>query len=71
MNLTPVTSSNLKAIGYDPGNQILQIAFKNGGTYDYYNVPESVYNGLMAASSHGSYFDSHIKKGPYKFKKLR
>jgi len=71
MELKSVNSSNLKAVGYDPENSTLQIEFLNGGLYEYYNVPESIYKGLMAASSHGSYFDQYIKKGGYRYKKLR
>lgn len=66
-----VRSSNLKSIGYDSSTQTLEIEFLNGGLYQYFNVPERIYNGLMAASSHGSYFDSHVKKGGYSYKKLR
>jgi hypothetical protein len=66
-----VNSSNLKSVGYDPPRQTLEIEFLNGGLYEYYNVPERIYNGLMSASSHGSYFDQFIKKGGYRFRKLR
>ncbi|MBE0539024.1 MAG: KTSC domain-containing protein [Ignavibacterium sp.] len=66
-----VSSSNLKSIGYDPDTQTLEIEFLNGGLYQYINVPERIYNGLMAASSHGSYFDQYIKKGGYRYRKLR
>ena len=71
MELQPVSSSNLKAVGYDSESKTLQIEFLSGGLYEYYNVPESIYNGLMSASSHGSYFDKYIKKGGYNYKKLR
>ena len=66
-----VSSSNLKSVGYDPETQTLEIEFLNGGLYKYFNVPESIYNGLMSASSHGSYFDQYVKKGGYTYKKLR
>lgn len=71
MNLIPVSSSNLKAVGYELAANTLQIAFLNGGLYEYYNVPASVHASLMAASSKGTYFDAHIKKAPYRFRKLR
>lgn len=71
MQRTPVTSSNLRSIGYDPETQILEIEFLNGGLYSYSGVPASVHASLMAASSHGSYFDTHVKKAGYPFKKLR
>jgi hypothetical protein len=65
-----VESSNLASVGYDAVNQILEIQFKNGGIYQYYNVPNSTYNGLMNASSHGTYFDTNIKKAGYRYKKI-
>jgi rRNA-processing protein FCF1 len=66
-----VNSSNLKAIGYDLATNTLEIEFLNGSLYQYSNVPEIVYQELMAASSHGQYFDTHIKKGGYSYRKLR
>ena len=65
-----VSSSNIKAVGYDPATQTLKIEFLNGGLYQYLNVPESIYQGLMSASSHGQYFDQYIKKGGYTYRKL-
>lgn len=40
---------------------MLEIAFHSGGLYQYFNVPESVFHGLMAASSKGRYFHAHIR----------
>lgn len=71
MNRTPVTSSNLKSIGYDTNTQNLEIEFLNGGLYLYSGVPASVHAGLMSASSHGSYFDTYVKKAGFQFIKLR
>jgi hypothetical protein len=71
MNLIPVSSSNLKAVGYAPETSTLQIAFLNGGLYEYSNVPSTVHAALMSASSKGSYFDAHIKKASYRFRQLR
>ncbi|MDQ6470871.1 KTSC domain-containing protein [Flavobacterium sp. LHD-80] len=56
-----VRSSNLKSIGYDDNNQILEIEFNHGGVYRYFGVPEDVHYELMTANSKGSYFSSHIK----------
>ena len=66
-----VSSSNLKAVGYDAATKTLEIEFLNGGLYQYSSLPQSIYDGLMAASSHGQYFDSHIKKGGFPYRKLR
>jgi len=57
----PVSSSNLRSIGYDLKSQTLEIEFHDGSVYQYFGVPESIYNALMSASSHGSFFHRHIK----------
>lgn len=59
MNRTSVRSSSIASVGYENG--MLEIAFVNGGVYQYLNVPEHVYQGLMTATSKGRYFHSHIK----------
>ncbi len=61
MNRTPVTSSDLKSVGYDPESQPLEIEFHGGGVYRYDGVPEAVFDGLMSAPSKGKYFHAHIR----------
>lgn len=70
MNRQPVSSSNIRSIGYDSKSQTLEIEFHSSGIYQYFNVPESIYNALMSASSHGSYFHRHIKD-QYQLTKIR
>lgn len=71
MNRTSVSSSNLNSIGYDEESRILEIEFNTGSVYQYVDVPESIYEGLMNAESHGKYFDVNIKKAGYQFVKVR
>ena len=59
-----VSSSNIASIGYDPDNQVLEIEFLSGAVYQYYDVPQSVYDGLMAADSHGKFLDVYITSNP-------
>ena len=61
MERVSVQSSNLSSIGYDKGNEILEIEFNHGGIYQYSNVPQRVYNNLMNADSHGVYFSANIR----------
>ncbi|MFH0880626.1 MAG: KTSC domain-containing protein [Lentisphaerota bacterium] len=64
-----VESTLIKSVSYDPATQVLTLVFvKNDETYEYKNVPEDIYKGLMAAESKGSYFASDIK-GKYEFVK--
>lgn len=71
MQRESVSSSNLRSVGYDPSTEMLEIEFHSGGVYQYSGVPAAVYNGLMAASSHGSYFDINVKKAGYHYRKVR
>ena len=71
MNRTPVSSSNLASVGYDAGTRTLEIEFLGGSIYQYSGVPEAVYRGLMTASSHGSYFDAHVKKAGYAYRRVQ
>ena len=57
-----VVSSNIASIGYDPDNMILEIEFLSGSVYQYYDVPQSIYDGLMTADSHGKFLAAYIKK---------
>lgn len=67
MVMHPVSSSDIASIGYESGN--LYIRFLNGSTYEYFDVPQSVYAGLMSAGSHGKYFHAFIR-GKYGYSKL-
>ena len=57
----PVTSSNLRAVAYDREHSHLYVWFHSGDLYRYYNVSESVYRSLLAASSKGRYHASYIR----------
>ncbi|MGB2673498.1 MAG: KTSC domain-containing protein, partial [Methanoregula sp.] len=51
-----VQSSNLKSVGYDYQQNLLEIEFISGGIYQYSSVPKDMYSGLMDAPSHGKFF---------------
>ena len=62
MNRIHVESSNLKSIGYDPEQQILEIEFRGNVVWQYRNVPMSVWLELESAPSKGKYFQSQIRE---------
>lgn len=70
MEREPVTSSNLASIGYDSEAEQLEIEFNSGGVYLYSYVPESVYDGLMQAKSHGKFFHAEIRNKDYPWEKV-
>jgi hypothetical protein len=69
MNRQPVSSSNIASIGYDANSQTLEIEFLNGGVYQYFDIPQHVYDELMNADSHGQYLAQNIK-GVYRYSKV-
>lgn len=70
MEMVPVNSSNLAAIGYEPNSAVLCIKFKDGSAYEYFDVPQHEYDGLMSADSHGTYAHQNIYKR-YRQNKVR
>lgn len=68
MERIPVSSSNLASVSYQDG--ILEVAFKSGSVYQYTGVPESVYEALMSAPSHGKFFAAFIRNN-YPYRQVR
>jgi hypothetical protein len=63
MERQPVTSSNLKSVGYDRARRVLEIEFQNGRVYRYHDVPPEEYEELLKAPSLGRYFNDNIRDG--------
>ena len=59
--MTYVTSSNLRAVDYDPRTATLTIDFHTGRRYQYHGVPETLYRQLLYAASKGQFFASFIR----------
>jgi hypothetical protein len=69
MEMTNVDSSNVESVGYDEESSTLQVEFKNGGVYQYFDVPEEVFIGLRDADSVGRYLNANIK-GIFRYSKV-
>jgi hypothetical protein len=63
-------STAVAALGYDASEQILQIRFRDGRAYEYFEVPERTYAELTAASSKGAYFNTAIR-GKFRWRERR
>lgn len=62
MEMIPVRSSAISAVGYDPSTGRMKIRFTSQGTiYDFCGVPQHIYDGLMNAASIGTYYDRFIR----------
>ncbi len=70
MKLTRVTSSMLRAAGYDEKTREMDVVFNNGDLYRYKNVPPSKYAGFLKAESKGTYMQAQIID-KYRYERLR
>ncbi len=70
MDYTSVSSSNVAAVGYDEATSTLGVQFLNGSEYHYFGVSRDVYDGLLGASSVGTYLNTVIKKGGYGYSRI-
>ena len=62
MEREAVSSSNLASVGYNPDSETLEVEFaKTGKVYEYYNVPQFMYDRLMVAPSVGVFFNAEVK----------
>lgn len=61
MDRQPVTSSNIKSVGHDDLNAVLEVEFNTGRVYRYSGVSRFVFNDFLGAPSKGRYFHSQIK----------
>jgi len=67
----PVDSTDIVSIGHNPKSKNLFIEFKGGRVYRYAGVPTKVYDNLMKADSHGTFFSDEIKNAGYEVKQMK
>jgi hypothetical protein len=67
---TPYDSSCLNLIGWELATLTLGVAFDFRGTYIYFEVPESVHDAFISASSKGKFFDASIRHAGYSYQKI-
>ena len=61
-----VASSNIASVGYDLATETMEVQFLSGSVYQYYNVPENMYDRLMREGSKGRFLHTYIKNAyPY------
>lgn len=62
-------SSNIAEIAYDGPSQILQVTFHNASIYQYFDVPDHIWQAFKIADSKGIYLNSTIK-GQFRYSKV-
>jgi hypothetical protein len=68
MHRVPVESSSIDSVGYE--KEVLEVSFRNGGLYQYFDVPEELLVRLMQADSKGRFFNQQIR-GRFPSRRLR
>jgi hypothetical protein len=66
----PVSSTSIHAIGYDRQSNTLEVEFKSGRVYRYFDVPPDVFEAFLHSDSHGQYFITTIRD-TYTFDRLQ
>ena len=61
-------SSNIQNLIYNDETETLKVTFTSGTTYEYFDVPEDVYEEFTNAESLGKFFHEFIK-GKYLYAK--
>ena len=56
-----VNSSSIRSIGYDRSTDTLEVEFVNGSIYQYYDVPDNIYENFMVAPSKGQFFNTYVR----------
>lgn len=69
MERVPVESSSLASIGYEARTQTLELEYRNGRVYRYFDVPTAEYVALMTAESKGQQVNHRIK-GSFAYEQL-
>ena len=55
-----INSSKIRAVGYDPQAQTLEVEFSDGKVLSYRGVSQEIHRGFMAAPSPVSYWEDRI-----------
>jgi hypothetical protein len=58
---TEVSSSSINSLGYSPEQRRLEIQFRNGRVYQFFDVPMHLCQRLADADSKGRFFNERIK----------
>ena len=64
-----VISTNIRSIGYDPQSAVLEVEFTSGDVYQYFNVPDHLYQQFLRALSHGQFLNDNIRYS-YRYQKI-
>ena len=70
MSRVSVASDMMCSVCHDPETSILEIEFRNGSLYAYFDVPRDHYEALLLATSKGKFFNAYLR-GVFHFTRTR
>lgn len=70
MERTRVKSNTIRTVGYDEPTQILEIAFQQGGTYQYFGVSKKIYDSMIKPSTTPEEYYERFIKNRYRHEKI-
>ena len=70
MKRVVVSSSSLRALGYDAEQQVLEVEFSSGALYRYEAVPPEAVQALLEADSLGRHFNQVFKPQHYRYRRV-
>jgi hypothetical protein len=56
--------------GYSAETRILEVEYRNGSIYQYFAVPNGVFDSLLSAESKGSFVSQNIRRR-YQYRRVR
>lgn len=62
-------SSNIYKIGYEPSTSTLEVEFQDRSVYQYFDVPEQIWQGFKAADSKGKFLHYNVK-GNFRYSRV-
>ncbi|MBD3372733.1 MAG: KTSC domain-containing protein [Candidatus Coatesbacteria bacterium] len=57
----PINCRIIATVGYQSGDELLELEFNNGQVYQYEGVSVEVYRAMMGSPKPGDYYREHIR----------
>jgi hypothetical protein len=65
-------STAIRRMHYDPLEKVLEVEFTTGAVYEYFGVPQTVYEDFRSSGARGRFFAFHFRdKFPYRKKRSK
>lgn len=68
-NYNAFESSNIASLKYYAETLTLQVSFHNGSDYQYFDIPQHIWEAFKLAESKGAFLNAEIK-GTYRYSKV-